>query len=118
MRERRWEYIYISESKQNGHTVYEIGLIHHVDCVNYLAEKQAVAGGCLLDCVQPEMKISGRCSNESTNGCKVFPSLCSKFFNKVWRTECIRTTRFKCTGSLTLCYHSLCFNCLKERFWF
>ena len=41
-------YIYISKSKQNGHSLHEIRLIHHVDCMNYLAENQAVAGGWLL----------------------------------------------------------------------
>jgi hypothetical protein len=40
--------VYISESKQNGHSVYEIRLIHHVDCVSYLAENQAVAADWLF----------------------------------------------------------------------
>jgi hypothetical protein len=112
-------YIYIHERKQNGRSVYDILLIHHVDCMNYLAENQAVAGGRLFTglCVRSEMKISGHCANESANGCEVLAALCGICGNKVWATRCVGRTRFKCTGNLTVCHRSVCFNCLKERFW-
>ena len=50
MREGSWEYI--TESKQNGHYVYEIRLIRHVASMNYLDQNHRVAGGYILDCVQ------------------------------------------------------------------
>lgn len=54
MRTGRWEHI--SESKQNGHYVYEITLLRHVVYMNYLDQNHTVAGDYTLDCVQPKMK--------------------------------------------------------------